>query len=175
MEALADINPDDFTVRATRKLIPIWRAAVRQFVMAVAHEILVDTGMSAASLVPLAYEFRTKQAFDSIIRGKIKRPTSNKYNGGYGFTGTGEPKSYSQGVRLGESAYDYSFPDNPDYPQFYFKFDIVILQFYLKENGLGRGDQFSEAMTAGEEAFIDYWSEHSQYVIASELAYSIEI
>ena len=165
-EGLASIEPEQLTVRVTRALIPIWRASMKEFVRATAESMVIDTGMSIASLRPLAADIRFKGNLEAIISGKgIKRSTSNKYQS-HQFPGPNQKKSASLGERMGSNAYDYSFDNN----NYRFSFNIVVLQHHLNDNGLGHfNKQALDSIQHGEQAFTDYWEEHSAYVVSNTI------
>ncbi len=132
-----------------------WRDAINVFLDAMADRIAVDTGMSMASLGPLAKEVRRKTAFLQAIRGMGPKFRSKNYSGYKNDTGL--VKSKAAGTRLGEAAYTLSF-GSPTTPVFKLSFEIAVFQFYLWEFGLAKGNEGKSwgALDAGRTAFLDF-------------------
>jgi hypothetical protein len=170
LETLANLDPETFTVRIIRKLVPVWRASIREFVAAAAESMAVDTGMSIASFRPLAADVRMKGRLESIISGKgIKRSVGGRYKS-HTFPGPNSKKSAGLGERMGNNAYDIQFPDSVNDPQFSFTFNIVVLQHHLHENGLGKYNSHAfQSMDAGRTAFMAHWESRAAYIIESEI------
>jgi hypothetical protein len=141
-----------------REISTVWRKSVRSFIQAVVDRIAVDSGMSLASLKPLAAEVRFKSTLSAQLSGSGPRFRRRRYDSS-AFPGVSEFKSQAHGEALGQrgKAYELSFGD-PRNPEFNFQFEIVVLQFYLHEHGLAKPVSHSwGSLEAGQEAFLQTW------------------
>jgi hypothetical protein len=133
-----------------------WRFAIGEFVLAVASELHVDTGMSMASLFPVAAKVRKRKAVKQILSSTGRR------GGGSGAAydpdkiyddGSGRPKSQPLGETLGRDAYQIKMGSETSY-NFFFEYEIVIVQWE-------RMEQYWNAIALGEAAFAEaidrYW------------------
>lgn len=151
------------------QLIKLWKHSVLAFLEEVSQNISVDTGMSLATLLPLARSVRGGQ----IILSELSGASGSKkgYNPKYGFAkGTGN-KSISQGQRFGKDAYNLEF-GTPKRPVFRFHFEIVVLQYYLHEeqHTMNYHSQTWQTLRKGRKAFIDYFeSNFDRYVTAQTI------
>lgn len=141
----------------------LFKSAIGAFVEAVADSIPVDTGMSLASLSPLAAKIRQRKNIASLISGGgIKRghyeSTVSKYP--VPAENAGKFKSRALGARLGQKAYSIVL-GNQNNPVFTFEFDIVVLQHYInEENG-----QSWNSIEKGEKAFLKYIDENAESIL----------
>jgi len=128
-----DLPLQEMKTYVHKRLIRLWKRGVRDFIETVVSTISVDSGMSVATLLPLATRVRFAEIVRASMAGRRISPRLRRYNS-YAFPGQGEFKTPEHGVRLGEDAYQLEF-GSPQTPNFQFRFEITVLQFYLHENG----------------------------------------
>lgn len=141
----------------------LWRDSAKEFVKAVlailSHH--VDTGMSMASLVPLATDVKFKTLIQELMFGSH---TGGVY---YDFGGvkTNLLKSPELGEQKGKSAYELSF-GTPAFPEMVFNFRIVVYHYYLHELGIATSSTGAWAtLSHGKAAFLEYFQTNlKQYV-----------
>jgi hypothetical protein len=105
----------------------LMRDAAVVFVNSAVDHVHVDTGMSAASLEPMARRARTS------ILSKIS-PKRSRF-GGMTMTGRYVPKkirSVFEGIRAGQSAFKFNV-GNVDRPYMSFRFQIKVWQYWYWE------------------------------------------
>lgn len=138
-----------------RQFIRLWEDSVKAFINA-AYSVLsqhVDTGMSIASLEPLAISVRLKTLITTALKGGY---SGSKY---YDFSGpTDRAKSPQYGRELGQSAYVLSF-GTPELPQLDFVFKIVVFQYYLHEFGYAiPSTGIWNTLGKGKTAFLEFFT-----------------
>jgi hypothetical protein len=148
-----------------KRLTSLWRAAVKEFFIELVKHIQVDTGMSYASVLPLARKVHlaTDLLKDLTPRRKPKLGHMT-LSGEYTRAATASPET---GERYGEVAIsqrrhvlEIGLEDNL---HFKFKFEIVIFQYDLHE------PKWKSVLHA-EQAFKRYWKDHiTDYVKKTEL------
>ena len=160
-------DPNIIKTRVYRELSNIYRGSVRSFVEKIILRGMqgTDTGMSKASLIPLG---RAVRGLVGNIRSNITA-TKNVHRRqplyqSNSFPGMSKYKSIKHGIALGEDAYLLSFGDIRN-PVFLFKFEIRVLQYYLKENGLD-GSSAWNSLEIGRAAFLRHLEEHIKKMIA---------
>lgn len=116
----------------------------------------IDTGMSVASLQPLATKVQLRSIILETLRGKGPKPRKG-YVDLQGVYHADQNKSRAHGERLGSHAYKLSFgtPDNPDLR---FSFDIVVFQHQFHEPTWN-------SLQKGKEAFIAYFKSNFDAVV----------
>lgn len=132
---------------------------MRVFLDVTVNNILVDSGMSAASLLPLAAKVQYRTAILAIIRGKGPSPTR-----GHGPSSVFPPfednigrfKSIAFGSRLGAKSFSVDF-GNPNRPIFSMDFDISVLQHFIHENGLGNARTAQNSLALGVAAAEEFF------------------
>lgn len=132
----------------------LWRDSVRSFLRAVALEgiIKVRSGMSMASLLPLARSVRMMSAIQSKISSeRVREKFRPYYPGGKGTSAQGL-KSIAHGNRLGEDAFIFE-TGTPQTPVFIFEFEIRVFHYFINENGLGPTPAWN-SLKIGREAFL---------------------
>lgn len=137
------------------QIVRLWKDSVKAFIHA-AYDVLiqhVDTGMSIASLEPLAISVRLKTLITTALQGGY---TGEPY---YDFTGPVERyKSPQYGRELGRTAYELSF-GTPEAPTYNFSFKIVVFQYYLHEFGYAVPSTGVWAtLQKGKLAFLDFFT-----------------
>lgn len=137
----------------------LWSRSVAAFIMAVSTQVLVDTGMSLASLYPLATKVSKGAEVRRIIMSKRKSP---RRRGSYDMSGSynpGVPRTRTHGERLGQDAYTFKLLSRPT-GTLDFGFEVKVWQFYLHEEGVGQGSPSGgmRALIAGRVAFQSYFS-----------------
>ena len=153
---------DVFTQKLHTNMKQLWEGATRAFIeeMLKSDTMLVDTGMSRASLLPLSRKVRMLTVARASIGGNGDKkgameltPTGGEWN-----------PNLTRGPALGEKLGDRAFTLNfgtKDKPVFKFEFRIVIYQHWYHEN-FGNGGTLKpnsrnmRSLEKGEAAFVDY-------------------
>jgi len=131
--------------------------------------IAIDTGMSMASMMPLA----AKVQLATFLRSKISGSSGGTRRGytdmNYNYSRS-QQKSIAHGQRLGSKAYDLSFGSTLN-PHMTFEFDIVVLQHHLHESSANyKQSHHWESLDRGKKAFLTAWNNlHSEYVNPIEI------
>lgn len=137
------------------QLIGLWKESVRSYLRKVALEgvIRVRSGMSMASLLPLARAVRMMSMIRAQITAQRKREKPRPY---YDFPEGKAPavgkKTIAHGKRLGEQAFELEF-GSPVAPQFVFEFEIRVFHYFINEIGAGP-TQAWRSIEKGREAFL---------------------
>lgn len=148
----------------------LWRDCVRAFINEVSSNISVDTGMSMASLYPLATNVRMGNIINELSRGFGPKIGHKNLTGKFS-DNNAKYKSRELGRKLGRRAYNLEF-GTPSNPELTFKFEIVVFQYFLLENGLGFDNPSTvwDSLNKGKEAFIAYWEENaSKYINTAKI------
>ena len=150
---------DVFTKKLHDDMTRLWNDATKAFLeeMLKQDTILVDTGMSRASLMPLARKVRML----TVARAQIS-PRRSPQKGATileGDRGVWKPnleRGPDLGQKLGEKAFTINYGSTKR-PVFRFEFRIVVYQHWLHEK-FGRSPRSigKESLEKGEAAFIDY-------------------
>lgn len=149
---------DVFTKKLHENMSRLWKDATKAFLEEIIKNdlIKVDTGMSRASLLPLARAVRMLTVVRASINPKSKpRQGYNELGGGYNATGV---KSIATGEKLGEKAYKLNL-GSPARPVFYFEFNIVVYQHWIHEVYNSESDW--QAIEKGTQAFKAYLEDNS--------------
>jgi hypothetical protein len=120
-------------------MIKLYEDAAAEFVWRTVQHIGVDTGMSAASLEPLAQSVKTSILDD--ISPFIKHEQRNWGTAMSGLSQKGRIRSIDAGFRAGRSAFRFSFGSIKN-PFFIFEFKINVWQYAFWEknwNSLNEG------------------------------------
>ena len=139
-----------------KKLKHLWDDSARAFLRAIALSdiIKVDTGMSKASLLPLARYLRMY----TEVRGTIS-PKRGQQKGSFNSGGVWQP-SIPRSIATGEASsapragYNLLY-GSPKRMVFVFDFEIKVWQYLLHEQGLGKGAAWN-TIEVGREAFQDH-------------------
>ena len=174
IEALA-LDDIAFTQDMTRKMMRLWKRCIVAFVDEALRYIIIDSGMSAASLIPLG-RF-VGMAMDTITakhkpRRKISAQAGEERDTGYGDPSWdpndyGTERSIEHGIAVGVGGTTdkkgvFIVDGPPDY-DFYFSFTIPVYQFFLHEFGLANPTSGPwNAMEKGMVAFEKYFDTHYQ-------------
>jgi len=147
--ALRRASSDEYTHVVYRRLTAIWRLAARSYVYEALRHVQRDTGMSAASYIPLARALQMVSKID--IYGSRTRVPSYYMSGRPNYS---VDKSIASGTAAGENAYVISYGDK-NRPLMIFRFTIKVYQYLLQEFGLGNNNRSSawHSLEAGERAF----------------------
>lgn len=149
-----------------KQMNELFKDCVRIFINTVLDAIRndIDTGMSAATLLPLAAHVGLKSKLFSEISDSRKHVQRGGYKGripdfpvlmsrkkkrGQGTTGI---KNMAHGIALGDRAYTFKVTDQ----RWQMSFKIRVSQYFIHEYGLA-GVHFWDSLRKGEEAFIGYW------------------
>lgn len=143
------------------ELTRLWKDSVKAFVKEASQHVRIDTGMSLASMIPLAREVRLGSFLESSLHGKAKPGYVN-------IDGQSFPKvlkSRNLGKKLGREAYDLSF-GTPQRSNFKFEFHIVVYQYKLHELGYTKYSPM-DSLGKGKKAFIQFFeTNYTKYVRA---------
>lgn len=154
----------DFTAAHHKRLIRLWKICIGEFVREASRAVAIDTGMSAASFMPLAARVRLATDLRSYINGA---PGSRKAKPGYNSTaypGLSRFKSRAHGENLGRRAYDIELGTQSN-PRMVFEFNIVVLQYAIHET-----QSNWKSLQKGVRAFISTWNKLlPDYVSAEEI------
>lgn len=150
----------DTTVKMHKILASLWRSAIREYLRAIVLEdvVKVETGMSMASLIPLAKAVRMATEVRSKIAGaRTKRGVQGVYSitGEYNRFGYKTPAT---GERFGKKAYNIEVGTAKS-PNFIFEFEISVYQYLLREHGVNGKDTNStpwDSLNKGRDAFYAY-------------------
>lgn len=143
-----------------KALIRLWRDSVKEFIIATADAMSVDTGMSIASLQPLGAKVGFATLIRESLRGKGPKRGHSKAHGA--FSNNNAPfKSRALGERLGRDAFDLEF-GTPNVPVLKFTFKIVVLQHRLNDAGLGNvpNPPMWRSIEKGTVAFKQFFNEN---------------
>lgn len=140
-----------YTATVHRDVTRIWQESARAFVRSIVTDsIHIDTGMSAASVLPLAAALRFKGKVQSTIRSQSRGPRK----------GYGDPMDYSKwrsirhGMKLGERAYKLSY-GTAARTLFQFEFNITVYQHSFHEELWNTIPKAEQAFLASLNAQID--------------------
>lgn len=143
-----------------RQVKALFRDSVRAFVFEVAEGLSqhIDSGMSYASLMPLGGKVQIRKILEQALAGASFQ--RKLYLASGPFAGVSPFKSATHGSKLGQSAYVLNF-GSEDSLKMTFEFRLVVLQWYLNENGLGNNDQPAwNFLDKGQAAFKLYWDQN---------------
>jgi hypothetical protein len=136
-------------------MIRLYKDAAAEFVWRTVQHIGVDTGMSAASLEPLAQFVGTSILDD--ISPFIKHSQRNWGTTMSGLSQKGRIRSVDAGFRAGRSAFRFSFGSVKN-PFFIFEFKINVWQYAFWEKNWG-------SLDIGLNYFVDFVeSNYEEYV-----------
>ncbi len=132
------------------RLSRLWRDATKIFVTVLVDSMVddqagVDTGMSKASVLPLAAKVRFKSALAATITGKGPRAHGQDINT-FSYSPPGITRSKAAGERRGKRAFKLSF-GTPESPVFRLEFEIVVLQHLIHEEHWRSLEKALAAMT----------------------------
>ena len=138
-----------------KKLSHLWDDCARAFLRAIvlSDVIKVDTGMSKASLLPLARYLRMY----TEVRNSIS-PKGNK-KGAFDLAGSWHPDQI-RGIALGETSsglragYNVLY-GSPKRMVFVFDFEVRVWQYLIHEQGFGKGRAWN-TIEKGRAAFQDH-------------------
>jgi len=109
-----------------KQMILLIKGAIREFAKVAAEEIGVDTGMSGASLQPLAKA--AGGGILGIIRGRQKRGERQGYTSLTGRYYRQRKRNIEEGLAVGENAFSINF-GTVKRPRMFFRFDIKVYQW----------------------------------------------
>lgn len=122
-----------------RQLSAYWSDAVGAGLVAISKRVRVDTGMSAASLLPLAEETGVFEEILDSIRPKRSRRSGHKNLQHPWSDNNAKWKTLDLGYDIATKAlrsgeHNVSF-GTENVPQFNFRFEIVVFQYHIHELG----------------------------------------
>lgn len=147
------------------KVIKIWKDCVQAFVLELTKHVHVDTGMSAASIEPLAARVGLQSMIVQSLRGKGPKRGHRVINDPgfqYASENIGPFKSRALGHQLGQEprGYELTF-GSPQSPLFSFTFNITVYQWYLHDAFGGSGSIGDwGALEAARTAFLSVWNQN---------------
>ena len=127
---------------AYQGMMRLFKIGVQVFVKEAADAIMVDSGMSISSLIPLSEHVQNagqRSKYSNVIEAIIhgKGPTAgNQVYDSHAYPGVEKYKSESHGRSLGEKAYDLDLGSIQS-PEFNLTFEVVVLQHALHDTGPG--------------------------------------
>lgn len=142
------LRASELTKTMHENLKTVWRISARAFFREVSQHVVIDTGMSMASMMPLASKVQMASEIERKLIG-ITEPKKGwvDISGNYHSEGL---RSRSRGMleaqsRLGDKHY-IEF-GSPSTPKLTFRFEIVIYQWKYWENAWN-------AIAQGRDAFL---------------------
>jgi len=137
-------------------LIKLWKESIRAFVREAVKHIHIDTGMSYASLMPLAAQVRLREEVGSALALTNPAKAGFKNLTGQFASNNARFKSKTFGEQLGREAFDIKFGTDKS-PNLSFQFHIVVFQHFLHDEPRyqysGNWQSMSQARTAFLETF----------------------
>lgn len=136
----------------------LWKDSAKAFLRAVlenqAFTNHTDTGMSRASLIPLARKIRLAT---KVMEGASIKHSSRK--GAFDIDGNWHPdaiRDMAAGIAAGEEAFTLTTGTHKRM-LFRFRFSIEVFQYLMNEHGMWNTTAF-QTIAAGEEAFWAYYN-----------------
>lgn len=138
------------------QLIKLWKRCVREFVIEASIHVAIDSGMSMASMMPLAAKVRLATFLRSKITGSSRGTRSGYTDMNFSYSGS-QQKSIAHGQRLGARAYDLTFGSTLN-PRMTFEFNIVVLQHFLHESSSNYKRSHNwQSLNNAKKAFLSAW------------------
>jgi hypothetical protein len=122
----------------------LMRGSVRAFVKTAASIVHVDTGMSGASLQPLAQEVGTG-ILGTLKGGKVRKGQTSMAGRYY----RNRQRSIAEGIKAGMRAYKLSY-GTVQRPRMFLRFETKVYQYALWEGRLW------DSLTPAVEAMVNY-------------------
>jgi len=167
LDAVTSGGTRSVTTRLFIDMKKLWKACTFSFLEAALDKIHVDTGMSAASLMPLAAKVQVRSQIEAQLAG-MGTPTKPGHKTLYGrwASNNAEFKSRTLGEQLGKKSFALTYGDANN-PIFSFDFEIAVFQLYLHETSEnwmnergGRKSQNWHAIEAGYFAFLKHFDDN---------------
>lgn len=154
---------DTYTQKYHKAMIRLYKDAAAEFAWRTVQEIHVDTGMSAASLEPLANEVGTSilADVDPFIKHS-QRPWGTAMTG---LSQKGRIRSVDAGFRSGLSAYRFSFGSVRN-PHFIFEFKINVWQYAFWEDNWN-------SLNVGLYHFVDFVESNFEEYVPFDLLQAV--
>lgn len=149
-------NVDVFSKRLHSNMTRLWNDATKAFLDELVKNDLVkvDTGMSRASLIPLARAVRML----TVVRASINPKVASK-KGAFDMSGhydSNGVRDIQHGIKLGEKAYKLNYGSERR-PVFVFEFNIKVYQYWYNESfSNGTNSANWQSLEKGVAAFHDY-------------------
>lgn len=148
-----------------------WRRAVAAAVLTMHSTVHVHSGMSAASLFPLAAKVRVRKFIASQTVSPVgPQPGHKKAWAGFE-DNIGPFKSKALGERIGRTAFKYKNGTWID-PTFEYEFNIKVIQFYIHEwkwNTISDGEMAFETTLQRELSALNIAKIQSDYILGGQL------
>ena len=142
---------DRFKNTLHRRTVRLMKGAINAFLTEASKNIRIDTGMSLASLMPIA-RFVGLAEFGLIAGGRTRKGAMIGFDRGV-FN-----RSLTQGVTLGQQLGEDAFEVNLGSSNRFvmkFSFEAVVFQHILNDLGLG-GTPALNSIQKGRQAFLRY-------------------
>lgn len=151
-------------VEVHKQLIKLWKECIEEFVREASKHIAIDTGMSMASMMPLAAKVRMASFLRSKIQGKSSGPKRGYTDMNFQYHKS-QFKSVAHGQRLGKRAYILRF-GTPTLPNLSFEFDITVLQHWLHEDAANYQRSHNwQSLVKAKKAFLEAWDAFLPYFV----------
>ena len=160
-----EIDLEAYKKEAVDGMSRLWKDSIEAFVKEMAFSLMfeynhVDTGMTVASLGPLAAKVRFRSMLMTGIKAKSNGPKSGgQFLGARGSAGSGFVKSIAMGERLGEDAFTIKMPTANDMSMD-FEFRIVVLQHFLHEGANWKGGKGMKSIDRSRVAMRRFFLEN---------------
>ena len=149
----AGVRPQELELRkyVQQSLARLWRACAREFFIELVKHIHVDTGMSYASVIPLARKAHLASELMSNLSPRRSRPSHTSLEGTYI---QGSPANVATGIAYGNEAvaqkrHDIDF-GTPANIILRFRFEVVVYQY-------DKHDIQWQSVNKAEAVFKLYW------------------
>ncbi len=149
-------------------LIKLWNAAVREYLRAIALKdiIKIDTGMSKASLLPLARAVKMHTEMRGSISGGKKKKGAFDIHGNW--DGNAE-RSIAEGEASSRRKAGYNLLyGSHKRPVLKFEFEITVWQYLLHEHGHKEHAAWN-TIQVGRAAFLDFINDEWRYYLKDDL------
>jgi len=151
-----------------KQINKLWDDAIGAFVIGMVNNMSVDTGMSVATLSPLARKMNVQKFISmKLAMSKGAKKGHRKLYGKWA-DNNASYKSVGLGERLGEYAYTVTYGD-ANHIVLGFEFDIKSFQHFMRESDLSGFASTApwNSIEAGMEAMKEYIQNHIQDYIPS--------
>lgn len=144
----------------------LWRDSAREFVRVASEHIAVDTGMSRASLIPIARMLKMQLA----VQGRRTRRGVTHLVDGRGEYDPSGVRGTKAGISAGSHAFEYKLGSQKRM-HLTFEFDISVWQHFMYEDGFN-GKAPWDSLEAGRKAFNDFFDSNWDTYVKQKVAVS---
>lgn len=155
-----NLRPEPIVRTTHNNLKTVWRISARAFFKKASQLVAIDTGMSMASMLPLATKVQMASAINRYLTGAEAKKGYRDIDGKWHGDGI---RSRAQGVREAEKRIRSHVIEfgTPQAPIFIFRFEIVVYQWERWENVWA-------AIEEGREQFLLTYKDELRKRIKSE-------